>query len=422
MPRLPLLVALACGIPLLAQAGDWPQWRGPHRDGVSDETRWVATWPAAGPRILWKAEVGKGCASVAVAHGRLYTMGNIEDGEVSKDVVWCLDAATGAVLWQFSYPQALEPSGYEGGPCVTPCVDGDFVYSLSKRGRAWCFEAATGKVRWDTNPGEVWTAADGGGFNGGQTSSPLVEGDLLITGARALRKETGALVWELKPEQAASWASPVPYRRGGRATGLFFNTRGLTSVSLGDGSVDWSYPLASDACSAGADPLLYAGGILLCTRPLRRGDPSTVFLQPAAGAPAVAWSRNDVVSNFQERVVWQDHAYGCDAHRHTKGDATLKCLDLKTGEVAWSEPEYDWGQLIASDGKLLIIRHGDLSIVAATPAAYRLLARTSLLRNVQRWPGAENAVGTTAVAPVLAHGRLYCRGGTGDLVCLDLSP
>jgi outer membrane protein assembly factor BamB len=268
----------------------------------------------------------------------------------------------------------------------------------------------------------VVNAADGAGFNGGMTSSPFVHGELLITGNRALKKDSGALVWDLNPAEACQWASPALYSWDGRESVLCFNTRGLTCVNLADGSKEWNYPLTSDSCSAGADPVLYGDQILLSTRPLRRGDPATMLLQITEAGPKVAWSRADVVSNFQERVVWKDHVFGCDAHRHTKGDATLKCVSLKTGEVTWSEPNYDWGQLIASDGKLLVIRHGELSIIDANPQKFRLLSRASVVRNVERWAGAANAVGTTAVAPVLANRRIYCRGATGDLVCLDVTP
>lgn len=413
-----VLIIVATWIPFanFVHADDWPQWRGIKRDGVSAETGWVATWPESGARVLWKAEIGKGCSSVAVVRGHLYTMGNVADGGTTRDVIWCLNAETGEVIWKYSYPQPLDPSGFEGGPCVTPCVEAARVYTLNKRGRAFCLDALTGKVLWDTNPDETIAMNDSRGFNGGFTASPLVQQGLVITGAAALDKQTGKLVWQLSPTEACQWASPVVWMHDGRPSVLCFNTRGLSCIDMADGSSTWRFPLASDACSAGADPVVHGDRILLSTCRLRRGDPATMLLDITSTGPTPVWKRADIVSNFQERVVWQDHVYGCDAHQKTRGDATLKCVDLRTGDIMWSQPEFDWGQLSASDGKLLVIRRGELYVVEATPKHFRLLARTKVVRNT------DTTIGATAVAPVLANGLLYCRGPTGDLVCLDLRP
>src|ERR1051326_4106813 len=103
-----LAVAAALSCALNASAADWPQWRGPNREGVSSEK---VKWPAGGPKVIWKASVGTGFSSVSVSHGRVYTMGN--EGE--KDTIWCLDAAKGKPVWQHTYDSALNPQYYEGG-------------------------------------------------------------------------------------------------------------------------------------------------------------------------------------------------------------------------------------------------------------------------------------------------------------------
>jgi hypothetical protein len=365
---------------------------------------------------LWKAEVGHGFSSVAVARGRLFTMGNIEEEGVTQDVVWCLDAATGAVIWKYAYAQPLDKGGYDGGPCVTPCVDGDRVFTMNKRGRVWCLDFATGAPIWDSNPQENAHPGDTGGMTGGMTSSPFVYGDLLITGTQALKKADGKVAWQVKRDIACQYASPVPYTHAGHKSALYFNKRGLTSVKIVDGSREWNYPLPSDTTSAGADPMLYGSQLLLTSRPFRSGETSTVLLQLTDADPKPVWTRTDIISHFQNRVIWQGHFFGCDSPEYTKGDGTLKCVDLKTGETRWSEPSYDWGQLTASDGKLLVLHRTDLSIVEASAQGYRLLARATVLRGT----GQDNPA--AAVAPVLANGRIYCRGSTGDLVCIDVTP
>src|SRR5437667_6346926 len=116
---LTLLLVLA----LHVRADDWPRWRGPRHDGISRETGWLDRWPEKGPNIAWRASVGTGFSSVAVAAGRLYTMGNADN----KDTVFCLNAATGKKLWSHTYYAPLEDKLFEGGPTATPTVAGDRV-------------------------------------------------------------------------------------------------------------------------------------------------------------------------------------------------------------------------------------------------------------------------------------------------------
>src|SRR4051812_8341076 len=101
-----ILISLAA-----ARADDWPQFRGPTRDGVSAEKNWRAVWAAEGPPVAWKAEVGLGFSSIVVANGRAATAGHAS----GKDTVFCFDAANGKPLWQQSYPAELGDKFYEGG-------------------------------------------------------------------------------------------------------------------------------------------------------------------------------------------------------------------------------------------------------------------------------------------------------------------
>ncbi|HEY0549565.1 MAG TPA: PQQ-binding-like beta-propeller repeat protein, partial [Verrucomicrobiae bacterium] len=179
--RCVISAAAACAaLPLVA--GDWPHWRGPDCNGISQEKNWTTTWPKEGPKQLWKANVGIGFSTMSVANARVFTMGN-RDG---ADAVYCLNAESGATIWKHSYKCILDPRFYEGGTLSTPTVEGEHVFSISKRGDVFCFEAATGKIVWQKNIVQELALAlpandqdNWWGFSG----SPLVRGDLLLLNA-----------------------------------------------------------------------------------------------------------------------------------------------------------------------------------------------------------------------------------------------
>ena len=171
--KLLLVLPFACQFSLSANGDDWPNWRGASRNGVSAEKHWQHTWPTDGPKIRWKANVGVGFSSMAVADGRLYTMGNSEN----RDTVSCLDSKSGKVLWKHSYDCPLDDRFFEGGPTSTPTIDGDRVYTLSRQGDLFCFDALVGTVHWSKNIAqEAEVRIPGWGFS----SSPLVHENRLI--------------------------------------------------------------------------------------------------------------------------------------------------------------------------------------------------------------------------------------------------
>ena len=177
----------------LGRALDWPNWRGPDHNGISNESDWFQKWPSSGPNKLWQASVGTGFATVSVSDGRVFTMGN----KSNRDQVIALDDVTGDELWRHTYSEKLTANLYDGGPNATPTVDGNHVYTLSKTGKAYCFNVESGKVVWTKDLKRLYNAqVPKWGF----ASSPLIQDNLVIynVGTRgvALEKNSGRLSWK----------------------------------------------------------------------------------------------------------------------------------------------------------------------------------------------------------------------------------
>lgn len=395
LTRLIVLLSVPFLFCLSSRAADWPQWRGPELNGISKETGWSVQWPAGGPKVLWKAKVGTGFSSFAVAKGRVYTMGNTAD----TDMVTCFKADTGDVIWKHSYPQPLEPKNYEGGPNATPTVDGDRVYACSKDAELFCLDAAKGTVIWSKKLAEelgtkkpTWAYA----------SSVLVEGDLLLlnvgSAGTALNKQDGKVVWS-NGKDVANYSTPVPFDANGKRAIALFTKDHIAGLLVADGKELWRFPWKTDYDINAADPII-SGNEVFISSGYNHG---AALLRITDGKLEKVWQNKNMRNHFNSCVLWQEHLYGVD-------EKELRCIVWKTGEVKWGDPKFGKGSLMMADGKLIGLgERGGLLIAEATPKEYKPLARAQVIG------------GKCWTAPVLANGRVYCRNAAGDVVCLDVS-
>ncbi len=391
------LIALLCCLGRSRAAADWPHFRGPNFDGISPETNWFKPWPKEGPAILWRANVGAGFSSVAVSQGRLYTMGNTKDTES----VFCFDAATGAPVWKHDYDEPLQPKYYEGGPGATPAVDGGRVFTLSKRGKVFCLAADTGKVVWQKDlETELRLAVNEWGFAG----SPLVEGDALIlnagTAGTALDKHTGKVLWS-NGTNTTGYATAVPFTLDGRRAAAVFAAKHLVAVDVKTGRELWRFPWETGWDNNNADPIIAGNHFFISSY-----DRGCALLEVRDGKPVLLHTNENLRSHMSAAVKIGAHLYAVHG-REGKGRLNaFRCLDFATGQILWETTGLGVGSVIASaDRKLIILSEtGELVIAEATPEAYRPLARAQVLG------------GRCWTAPVLVHGRIYCRNAKGDLI------
>ncbi len=382
-----------------ASAAEWHRWRGPDANGISAEK--VEPWAAAGPKVLWRAEVGLGFSSISVANGRAYTMGYQTDA----DVVTCLDINTGKVLWRHEAPGLKMENVYEGGPNATPTIDGGTVYAFRRRGNIYALEAATGKVLWERDLArELKAKMPVWGFS----SSPYVEGKLLIlnlgSAGVALDKQTGATVWKSGPE-ASGYATAVPFDFQGRHLIALFSSQELVAVDPKTGAVAWEHPWRTQDDINAADPVI-VGDTMLISSGDNRG---ATALQLTAAGPKVRWENKNLRAQFTPPVVLNGFIYGLDGNAGER--ATLRCLELATGEVKWTGPVVGTGGILAASNRLLVLSDkGELILCDASPTGFKALARAQILE------------GKCWTNPALNAGRLYARNAPGTLVCLELAP
>jgi outer membrane protein assembly factor BamB len=378
-------------------ATDWPQWRGPDRDGVSAE-KVSATWPAEGPKVLWRASVGTGFSSISVSEGRVYTMGNTNN----EDTVWCFEAGSGKTLWRHTYAAQLGPQWYEGGPGSTPTVDGRQVFTISKWGDVFCLDAAKGTVIWQRDLRQDGIKPNRWGFAG----SPLIWGDKVIlnagTAGIALDRATGHVVWS-NGTNVAGYASPTRFASGGRECVLVFAAKHLVALDPQSGHELWRQFWETDWDTNNPDPLVHGGRIFLSS--FSRG---CGLLSVREGTPEVIYTNKLMHIHLSPGVVVGDYLYAFNGE--AKQETDFRCLHVPTGELKWARKDPKFGSLIRARDKLLILSDkGELVLAEASPADFKPLARAKVLSGLCWTP------------PALANGRLYVRNARGELRCLELN-
>jgi len=395
---LTLILLVGSGMVL---AGDWPQFRGPNRDGISEETGLMVRWPESGPEVLWRTALGDGYSGISLAKKRIYTM----FGKGADEFVVCLDAVSGEEIWRFrSDDQWKDTQG--NGPRATPTVDGAFVYAVSANGKLYALAAKDGKQVWQHDLRKEYRAKIP---RWGMSGSPLVEGNMLLVevGANdalfvAFNKKNGKEIWRSEGGKAG-YTAPLAFTSNGVRQVIFFAARAVYSVSPEDGAVHWKLPWKTDWDVNAAMPIFIPPDKLFISSGYNTGS---ALLRVKGGSGAVAveevWRNPEMKNQFSSSVLHGNHLYGF----HNK---ILQCLDVKTGEMKWRMRDLGHGSLIYADGHLIVLgERGQLVLIEATPEEYREKGRVQIFR------------GKTWTLPTLSGGKLYLRDEK-ELLSLDIA-
>ncbi len=406
------LLLAAAGPRPAAHAADWPQWRGPARDGISRETGLLREWPAGGPRLAWKATgLGGGYSGVSVAAGRIYTMG---DGAETSEL-HALEESTGKLLWSVKVGRTggEDRNRYPGTRC-TPTVDGGLVFTLGQWGDLVCVEAAAGREVWRRNFKDDFQGAMMSQW--GYSESPLVDGDRLIVcpGGRAgtmvaLDKRTGKLLWRTKDwTDAASYSSVVIATLAGVRQYVQWTAEHVAGVNPADGRVLWKAPRKGQ--TAVIPTPVIADDHVYVTSGYRIG--CNLFRVSAAGGGLQVeqvYANKGMVNHHGGVVKIGAHLFG-----YSDG-AGWVWQDFKSGDTVHTTDSRKLGKgaVTAADGMLYLRFEGKQGTVVLLDASAPGWNEKGRFEQPDRsdknsWPH-----------PVIANGRLYLRD-QGVLLAYDV--
>jgi len=424
--RISVPVCLCACVPFFAiccRAADWPQWRGPNRDGICSETGILHKWPEGGPKLLWEiAGLGIGYSSMAIVDGKLYTMGDLP-GQGSGAKTQCViayDLATHRQLWRAE----VGPPHDDGGPRCTPTVNEGLAYAIGTSGDLVCVNADTGEVLWRKN-----LVRDFAGKNPGwkYSESPLVDGDKLLCtpGGRdavmvALNKKTGELIWKCsmpdigrKGMDEAGYSSIVVTEAAGTRQYVQLTNKGLIGVSAKDGKFLWGYNKIANSTANIPTPVV-SGEYVFCSTAYGAGAALLKLMSKDNGinVEEVYFLNAGIFQNHHGGFVRVgDYIYG--GHGHGEGKPT--CIEMKTGKVMWQQEQPGGGSagVLYADSHLYFRYENDVvALIEANPKSYDLKSTFSLPRrqgmNGNGWPH-----------PVISDGRLYIRHAD-VLLCYDV--
>lgn len=414
-----------------AVGDDWPQWGGPHRNFTWDEPGLLASFPAAGPKILWRAKVDSGYTGPAVAGGKVFLMDYVrKEGDATvnpgkrselqgSERVLCFDAASGESLWTHEYDCPYRIS-YAEGPRCTPAVDGDRVYTLGAEGNLCCLNVTDGKVVWERSLKTDYQMAEAPIW--GFSAHPLVHGDLLycVVGgegsiAVAFNKTDGTEVWRSMSATEPGYCPPIIVSKDGVEQLVIWHSDAINGLDPKTGKVLWSSKLKPSYAMAIAAPVvdgdtIFASGL---------GASALLKLGPSLANVTSVWTGKGFNTSHSPIIAEGGFAYGVDR------TGWLRCIDLQTGDRKWQTTEPVVGPRPTNPGTGFIVKNGDrfliagetgeLTIARMTPEKYEKISSAKLLEPTH------DSFDHKALwsCPAYSNGCMYWRNDN-ELICVSL--
>jgi len=391
------------------QPGDWNQFLGPQRNGISSAKELLDAWPQGGPKEVWRATGGVGMSGLAISGWSLCTLVQRE----GKQWLVALDAQTGQPKWQT--PLAPEYKNNQGdGPRATPTIRQNSVIAFTGQGALCAVNLDNGKLLWSH---DVVNELGGKVADYGMASSPLLIGDLVVVTAGApqacvvaYRVKSGDIAWKAGNDPAG-YSSPALLTVGGRQQIVVFTGGSVLGLVPESGALLWRYEYETDYDCNIATPIAIDSDVFISAG--ENHGSVRLKLKPNGDKFDVqeVWKSQGTQSvlrcEWQTPILLDGKLYGLDNIGSAGPVTHLTCINAATGERVWQQPRFGKSNCIAADGKLFFsTMTGELVVVRVTPKGYEEIGRKQVL-------------GPTRQAPALASGLLYLRDDK-EIVCLDV--
>jgi outer membrane protein assembly factor BamB len=386
MRRLSLFLTLI--LAFSAMAADWPQWRGPNRDGISSETGLLSSWPSGGPKIVWKTSgLGVGYSSFSIVGGRMYTQGQ----RGKQEFVLALDVKTGHKLWETVTSRDFE-NDRGSGPRGTPTFDNGKLYAMTGEGTVLCLDAATGKIVWQIDSVKKF----GGSVpHWGYSESPLIDGDRVIVmpGGRgaslvSLDKKTGEVQWKTGDDHAG-YSSAILADVGGSKQVIVLSSQSAFGVQESTGELLWRYGKVANNVANIATPIYHDGAVFLSSA----YDTGCALLKLNPKGMQEVYFNRDMMNHYSSSVLVDGILYGYS-------NQFLVAMDFKTGKQLWKNRSVGKGSVTYADKHLYALgEDGMVGLIDATPDAYKEVSRFEYQKgSLPSWSPL-----------VISDGRMYLR-------------
>ena len=387
----------------------WTQWGGPNRNFKTEARGIKDTWPASGPRVIWKRALGEGYSAPAVEEGVVYSM----YGKPREEIVIAASAETGTTLWEHVTSMTFQSDAPEmgNGPYAAPLIAGDRLFTAGVAGRLQCLEKKSGKLLWTQ---QLWADHNGSRLVYGYASSPIAFRDLVIVpvggpgkALMAFKQADGKLAWS-KNDFGNTYSSPLLINVGGLEQLAILMDGAVLAVNPHNGDLQWQVPFKADYSIAVATPVWGPDNLLFVSSEYNGGT-KVIELQRAGQQTKATelWSSNRLRLHHGNAMRVDDAVYFSSGGKGSQ--AILSAVDARSGTIHWQERSISKATFVWADGKLITLdQDGNLMIAYPSPKGFRIAAKAPLLTNLSWTP------------PVVVGPRAYLRDRR-SLMAVDLS-
>lgn len=400
-----------------AHASDWPQFQGPQRNGHSPETGLARVWSDGGPKTLWSTPLKEGFGGPAIRDGKVFVLDREED---TRDILRCLDLATGESLWTVRYEAPGSTS--HNGSRTTPTITDTHVFTVGLMGHFTCVDRATQSIAWQLHLPEAYPADDP---NWGYSQSPALYENLVLVAPQspkgfvvAFDQQSGEEVWASPELGGLGYSSPLVTTLAGRDQVVMLSAPGgrngtVTGLSLEDGSVLWHYdgwqckiPIPN------ATPL--PENRLFITGEYGAGSAMLQITASGGSFDVEELYTTDLCGSQIHQPLFIDNMLYANSNGNRRRDGMI-CMTLD-GDRLWRTadnrdlPQFERGNLLYADGMIINLdgNTGVLHLVAPSTSGYVEMARAPIFDGKKMW------------SPMaLSDGKLVLRS-QHEMKCLDL--